>query len=333
MMQRPPYVSVIDPVGPAFERVKTVLFRPFDLGRWFVIGFGAWLARLGTAGSGGGGGAGGGAGVPGPPGGISWEASDIPDQVRHGLGQAWEFILHNLDWLIPVIVVGLGIIIGLWLLVIWLSSRGRFMFLYCVAQNRAEVVHPWHYFRRHGNSLFGFRLAVGLITFATALVFLALIGFLVFLATTRVGFNYFTIAGIACCSLLFLATTIVSGVVMKFTHDFALPIMYLHTPSSLAAWHVLLDILAFNKARFFLYLLFQIVIYLVKGMILVAAACLTCGCGCCLMLIPYIGTVALLPIFVFQRAYSLYYLAQYGPQFNAFPAPPAGTAPPPVPGA
>ena len=34
-----PHVSVIDPISPAIERVRTVLFRPFDLGRWFIIGF------------------------------------------------------------------------------------------------------------------------------------------------------------------------------------------------------------------------------------------------------------------------------------------------------
>ena len=47
MNARPAYVSVIDPIGPAIERVRTVLFRPFDLGKWLVIGFSAWLAQYG----------------------------------------------------------------------------------------------------------------------------------------------------------------------------------------------------------------------------------------------------------------------------------------------
>ena len=51
-------VSVIDPIGPAIERVKVMLFRPFDFGRWFIIGFCAWLAYLGNGGGGGGGGGG-----------------------------------------------------------------------------------------------------------------------------------------------------------------------------------------------------------------------------------------------------------------------------------
>ena len=323
MTLRPPYVSVLDPVGTAIDRVKTVLFRPFDLGRWFVIGFCAWLAQLGERGGGGGGG-GGRANT------ASWQTNDIRNEVRHGLEQAKGFVLTNLDWLIPLAGAILAVIVGLWLLVLWLNSRGQFMFLYCVAQNKAEVVNPWHQFRRHGNSLFGFRIALGLIAFVTAVVFLALGGTVAFVAATGAGFNYFTIAGIVCCSLLFLATIIVSAVVAKFTKDFVTAIMYGQTYSSVAAWHVLLDVLAFNKARFFLYLLFQIVIYMTCAVIVVAAACLTCGCGCCLFLLPYIGSVALLPISVFQRSYSLYYLAQFGPEFNVIA--PATVTVPPVPG-
>jgi hypothetical protein len=323
MTPRPSYVSVVDPVGPALERVKTLLFRPFDLGRWFVIGFCAWLAQLGKGGGGGGGGGG--------PRGGSWAPGDIPREVRHGVEQARVFVLSNLDWLIPLAIGVVVVIVGLWLLVLWLSSRGRFMFLYCVAQNKAEVVRPWHQFRAHGNSLFGFRLAVGIITFVVAVVFLGLTGTVVFVAVTSASFNFFTIGGIVCCGLLFFATLVVSGIVTTFTREFAVPIMYLHTPSAVAAWHVLLDMLAFNKARFFLYLLFLIVIYVASGALALAAACLTCGCACCLFILPYIGTVALLPIYVFQRAYPLYYLAQYGPQFNVFPRQPDVTAPPGAP--
>ncbi|HLX94273.1 MAG TPA: hypothetical protein VKU37_00855 [Verrucomicrobiae bacterium] len=47
----PREISVAEPVSPALEQVKRVLFRPFDLGKWFTIGFCAWLAQLGESGS------------------------------------------------------------------------------------------------------------------------------------------------------------------------------------------------------------------------------------------------------------------------------------------
>jgi hypothetical protein len=37
-----------------------------------------------------------------------------------------------------------------------------------------------------------------------------------------------------------------------------------------------------------------------------------------LLLIPYIGKVIVLPLLVFERAYSLHYLRQFGPQFDVF---------------
>jgi hypothetical protein len=45
---------------------------------------------------------------------------------------------------------------------------------------------------------------------------------------------------------------------------------------------------------------------------------LTCCILGCVLMIPFLGTVLLLPILVFKRSYSLYYLAQYGEQFDVF---------------
>ena len=53
----------------------------------------------------------------------------------------------------------------------------------------------------------------------------------------------------------------------------------------------------------------------------------TCCTAGCLMAIPFIGTVLLLPILIFKRSYSLFYLAQYGPEYDVFPAPAAVPAP------
>ena len=47
---QPREMSVTMPVGQAMDRLKKVLFQPFDAGRWFVIGFCAWLAYLGKRG-------------------------------------------------------------------------------------------------------------------------------------------------------------------------------------------------------------------------------------------------------------------------------------------
>jgi hypothetical protein len=68
--------SVTVPLDQAFTRAKQITFQPFDLRKWFVLGFAAWLATLLESGmnfnfnvpGSGGGPAPGGRGGPGPGG-------------------------------------------------------------------------------------------------------------------------------------------------------------------------------------------------------------------------------------------------------------------------
>ena len=40
-------ISATNPIAKAFEHTQRVLFQPFDLKKWFVLGFAAFLATLG----------------------------------------------------------------------------------------------------------------------------------------------------------------------------------------------------------------------------------------------------------------------------------------------
>ncbi len=159
-------VSVIDPVTPAIDRVKLILFRPFDLRKWFVIGFCAWLAYLGAGGGVGGGPGGGG----GPPYNLQNEQHEVREQIKEGIETARNYVSNNMYWILPVIVTVVVLIILIGLLVAWLNSRGKFMFLHCVATNKAQVAVPWHQFRQQGNSLFLFRIVLGIISFVVVVV-------------------------------------------------------------------------------------------------------------------------------------------------------------------
>ncbi len=295
-------VSVIDPISPAIERVKTILFRPFDFGKWFVIGFCAWLAYLGRGGGGGGGGP-------------NFQHGGEPEQA---IEQARHFIIENLFWIVPVAVFVVALIIVLWLVIAWLSSRGRFMFLHCVANNIAEVTIPWTKFRQHGNSLFGFRVVLGLIGFGViALPLVVAIGLIV-LMVHRGGPHIMPIMGVVMVFLIIVILSLAFFLIQKFTTDFVVPIMFLRKERCVAAWREFLTTLSANKGRFALYILFQIVIGLCVTMIVFALVCVTCCCAGCILAIPYVGTVLLLPILIFERSYSLYYLRQFGPQFDVF---------------
>jgi hypothetical protein len=310
--EQPNKVSVIDPISPAIQRVKDVLFKPFVLGRWFTIGFCAWLAYLGS----GGGGVGGG----GPPYNAPHKPHEQQAQIAEGINAAKEYILDNLCWIIPLIAIVAVVMIGIGLLIIWLNSRGKFMFLHCVATNKSEVKVPWHKFRKHGNSLFLFRVVLGIISLVIVAVPILGIVFLAIMMATKTVPYVASIPGIVIFGLIIFALSIALFLVKKFTLDFVVPIMFLQTASCVAGWREFLTILSVNKARFALYILFQIVIAIAIGAIIAIGFCIGC-CLCCaslLLLIPYIGTVILLPLLVFERAYSLYYLRQFGPGFDVF---------------
>ncbi len=192
------------------------------------------------------------------------------------------------------------------------------MFLHCVAQNKAEVKVPWTKFQQHANSLFLFRIVLGLIGFAAiGLPCLLAVGCIAMI-TAGNGLTVIAVLGIVMIVLMIVAISIILFLVSKFMMDFVVPIMFLRTTSCTAGWREFLTILSVNKAHFALYILFQIVIALAIGAIVMTAVFVTCCCAACILAIPYIGTVLMLPVLVFKRAYSLLYLGQLGPEFDVF---------------
>jgi MFS family permease len=319
---RPREISVAEPVSPALERVKRVLFKPFDLGKWFTIGFCAWLAGLGESGGSGGG---------------SFHSNFNPhhetnfgESFRQHFWQARDYVLDNLGWIIPLVALGLVIGLGLWLLFLWLNSRGKFMFLHCVVLDKAEVVEPWNQFAFEGNSLFLFRLCLGLIGMVLMLPFLG-IAIVMVVKMFLVGqFLPNAIISAIGFGLLFLGMVIVFAIIKKLTLDFVVPIMFLRRNSCLRAWKELGSLISGHVGIFILYFLFQIVLCMAIGVIVLGAVLITCCIAGCLMILPYIGTVLLLPVLMFKRCYSLYFLAQFGREYDVFPptAPPVPATPP-----
>ena len=292
-------VSVIDPISPAIERVKAVLFRPFDLSKWFTIGFCAWLAYLGK----GGGGSGGTPNFNFPRGGSDYNSHQpAVDEIK-------SFVIEHLPMVIIGVAAAIVIMITLWLVFTWLTSKGKFMFLHCVAGNKAEVKIPWAKFKDHANSLFLFKIVLSLIS--TAVMSIPCVIGAIFLIPAIIAKQVIVIViGAVMLGFALIVIGIIFALINKFTDDFVVPIMFLRTARCTAGWRELLGLLGANKGRFVLYILFQIVLAIGIGFC-VSMVCLVGCCCCCvsiLLFIPYIGTVVLLPVFVFKRSYSLCYL-------------------------
>ena len=300
-------VSVTRPIGEAFERMKAVLFTPFDAGKWFILGFSAFLAGLGE---GGGmpscnipGGQGSGRGGPGGGGGP-------------GIGEAKDFLQEHL---LVIVILGAAVLVALvciGALVVWLSSRGRFMFLDNVANNRAEVRAPWSRFRELGNRFFVFRFLLQLSMSALALVVVALAVVLAWpdIQAEQIGTR--GIVAIAWAGAFFVSVGIAFAIFMAVVKDFVVPIMALRNVRPLAALGIFRrELLAGNLGVFVLFYLMKIVLGIGGVFAAGLAICLTC----CVAYLPYIGAVILLPISVFFQCYTLCFLEQFGGPWRFFP--------------
>ena len=300
----PDNVSVTDPISPAVDRVKRVLFQPFDLGKWFVIGFCAWLASLGE---------------PGFHGAFNFGSPGGRGGAGPWIDEARDFVVRNLYWIVPVAVALVVVVLALWVLFTWLSSRGRFMFLHCVVLDKAQVAEPWSRFARHAHSLFLFRLVLGLVATVVAFPLFALAGVLIYRMVQAGRVDPVRIMGLVATVLAVGVVSVTFVVIGKLTTDFVVPIMFLRGRACRDCWSELLVLLSANVGRFILYLLFQIILGIAMAMIVVGLVIGTCCIAGCVLVLPYLGSVLLLPLAMFQRCYSVYYLAQFGPEYNAMP--------------
>jgi hypothetical protein len=319
-----PKIEIFEPFGTGFELMKRILFQPFDFAKWLVIGFAAFLSG-------------------------SWGSGF---QFHFPMNGNWNFrstTHHNIPtseslppWLIP-----LGIVLAFLLLIIifvlmWVMSRGRFIFTDCVVKNRAAIVAPWQEYRREGNSFFLFSLAVMFL----ALVIVAVLVLLIFVplglfsgGKGTAAFGALAVFAMVFVGLVWLGFTIFFAVVTQFM----VPVMYRRRCRAGEAFFDVSKLVLARPGPFVLFVLFGIVLVIALVLGSTIVSCLTC----CIAGLPYVSSVVLLPAFVWLLAFKLLFLRQFGPEYDVWamvdssvpvaPAeppiqPPPPSAPPPSPG-
>ncbi len=298
-------IEYFEPLSRAWNRMKMALFKPFDLTKWFVIGFSAFLAGL-TEGTG------------------SHGTSRVGDDwsFREFIefpNRAWDWLMDNPGWFIAIIAFTV-VLIAVGVTFTWLSSRGMFMFLDNVARDKAEVAKPWKQYKTEGNSLFLWRLVFGLICFALFIMFF------VFFFTTGAFiyreslYRHVPVSFLVGMGLLFFFMIIIIGYISMFLKSFVVPIMYKNKIKTTQAWSRFLKLFGEHPFHFILFGIFVFLLTIMFVILMIVAGLLTCCIGIILLIIPYIGTVVSLPVWYTLRAFSLEYLAQFGPEYDVFPA-------------
>lgn len=295
-----PRIEIFAPFGEAFETTKKILFQPFDLTKWFVIGFAAWLATM---------------------------FSGTSFHYRRGWGDKdwhWKgtssgsggFSLHDSPpWVIPLIIGGGLFVLALVILLIWLNSRGRFMFTDCIVRNRGAIAEPWREYRTEGNRYFVLALVISL---CSMFVFGGLA--LVFVLGRHWNEVLFPVPLLILFGVAFLLVAVVIGLILKFM----VPVMYRQRCTAGHAFREVWALIAANPGIFLLYGLFYIVLCIAVAMIGCLATCVTC----CIAAIPYIGTVLLLPLVMFLFTYPLCFIRQFGDPYDVWATVRANELPP-----
>ncbi len=287
--------------------MRRMLFRPFHVEAWLVLGLSAFLARmLDSAGSGAGWNLGGGS---------------------HGRGSgshAAETALDQLAWLLdhPIVLIGIavGMLIVCVVLVVlgWVSARAQFVFLENVVLEKPAFLGPWRRHGRLGKSLFLWGAAFSfawlvpgalvLLPFANTLALLLRGGD--FVLPGALGFASVGLGVLAMLAIAF---------VLLLAREFVVPLMWRYEENATEAWRRFGPLFWSHPGEFVAYALFLVVLGIGAAIALVVAGIATCCVGLLLMLIPYLGAVVMLPVHVTGRALGPEFLAQFGPEWDVFP--------------
>ena len=301
-------ISYSYPLSNGWKQMKKALFQPFDISKWFRVGFTAWLAGLTDC--------------RGGSSGNNNSHLGMHDQWNGFFNfpqTAWSWLMEH-PVIFNLIIVGIVLLIVIAIVVTWVSSRGKFMFLHNVIHDKSEINEPWHEYKKEGNSLFLWQFSFGLFAFAVFMIFL------IYCFVTAKNLYYADLPGVAVfwsvamMVLMLIGYFIIFGYISLFLKDFVVPIMYKHRVGVIKGWGEFLKLFFPHFFAFIGYGLFIFILGITVIIAVIFFALFTCCIGLLLIAIPYIGAVILLPISYTFRAFSIEFLAQFGDRYNVLPA-------------
>lgn len=306
--------SPADAISRAVERSQQLLF-PFNANKWFALGFTVFLAQCGE---------GGGSSFPNIPGGSSptpggsgGGTSGMASDLHKMISDALAALNRELMLYVTIAAVSAALVIGLWILIVWLSSRAKLMFVESVIWDRVDVGEQWTRAAELGMSLFKFRLALGF--GGWALVLGATAGGIAAALPDFQSGQFFGPRALLGYGILLGASLLLGlplAIAFALLDDFVVPLMVVRNVRVREAWSMCgAEVLSGNVGGVIVFYLLRIALSFASAIAVMIISCLTC----CLTALPYVGSVILLPIFVFSRAYPLYYLETLG--ISVFPRP------------
>jgi hypothetical protein len=290
--------SPVEAARDAYEHTRRDLF-PFRFEAWLALGLVAFLDQCGRAG---------GAGSP-PPG------SGIGTQVHPGLPElppferVGDWFAGHLALIVGAAAVGIALLLALSALILWVNSRGVFIYMDDVARGRTEFSRPWHEHAERASSYFvwSFGLAVGLVG---AMFALLAIGAAAVLSVVRGGMlTGVFVSGMLALMIPVFVLLLMAGVVASIgLRDFAAPLQWKMGLGCGDAVRLLVSLVRADPGPFLVYLLLKVAFAIAATIVITVGGCLTC----CLGFLPVVKQTLFQPAFYFERAWSLHFLRRLG---------------------
>jgi hypothetical protein len=284
-----------DSLRSAWNRTAGLLWRPFDAKSWIVLAFAQFLATLPPDAWGGGG-----------VGGSDRDWSRTGEEIE----SAWERLAVG-GLIVALVIFGLTLLLVVVLALLWVSSRAKFVFLDDVVSGRAQIAEPWRRFRREGNSLFWFRIALflaGCVLVAIALLtIVSSVGLGALLRGQPGKITALVLFVLGFVGFLFVPL----GYAVFFLDAFVVPLMHRHRVGALDAWRRFSALLRARPLPFLVVGLAALAAFVVFGVSVLVFGFMTCCLGFLLLMTPYLSNLLLLPLTVLYRSFTLEFLSRF----------------------
>jgi hypothetical protein len=301
--------SPMDALQDAIEKTRRGLF-PFRFSHWLPLAFVAFLDQCGRK-------SGGGFNVPNLP--VPPDRNDSPESLFRtadpSFDEALAWVSAHAALVAVLVIAGILLVVGFAALVLWINSRGIFMYIDAVANGRAEVSRSWNENRERANAFFRWRFAVGMAGLGVMLLLFAAGGVLVWQwqRGTLTGSLALAIGGIGLLPIV-LAVALGLALFELLLRDLAAPLSWRYGWSAGDALRTAYELARANLGSMVVYILLKIVFAIGGAIVAMLAGCLTC----CLGFLPVVSQFLLQPLWFFERAWSLQMLRRLG--HDVFPA-------------
>jgi hypothetical protein len=321
-------MRVTESMGPAWETMKRLLFRPFHVGTWFSFGFIFFLQSCMEGGGGnnfripGGGNSGGSGGSHG--GDTGNNLAGLVHDLFGSSGGSSVPALPDTGVMVIALAVAVIVVIPILLLMLWLGTRGQMMAIRAVASGQAGIGDQWNATRDAGGKLFKFQLAmmgIGVVVFVP----IGVVGVVAAMPVIRDGARIESILpallGIGFVALLAMLPLFI---VSAMARNFVAPIMLKHGLSAREGWKRFWAVGRQHVGGIVVFYVMRMLVSIGAGIVGIIAGFLTC----CLGFLPVLHQTLMAPYYVFERAWTLEVLASMSPDFDVRGG---GDPPPPMP--